>query len=580
MKKKLGFKVLGLVVFSLLLAVNCAEEGTAPDENIPPNTFITNYQIEIGPDSATAYTTDIYWSGNDVDGAIFWYEWSAINATGDSLKWYIDTDGVIDTVNISEWQTTNTLSMSILLDFPNFDTKYIFRVRAMDNDREVDPTPAVDTISIDRIRDFNYAPNTDIVEGPKVESQPNITTSGIHFIVRGMDIDGAVEFIEYMVDTQAEWTQESTDITTSTLTFDITDLTEGPHTISFRSVDNFGKVDPSPYTVSVVVDTTLRPDLTIVSGPIPNAYYYLPAGGTSLDLAAEWSGSAAWYFSSVQYQYAVDDTTTWSDLMDGSTATLMGLSATSHEFYVKAIDLAGNASVYKTDFAVGAFVGDQGVLVMNGIHQGAYGAEFDDFWNGVDFEFDFDFWDAFGGQDYSSIPTLDDAYIGNGILDGSTLSHYSSFVMIMNGYNGDLEVYQAMFPLIMSYLNAGGNVYLGTRYATSNIYGDLETYAHIDSWDQEGVILDPGIVAAVEGLINIDGADLAGSDLPAIPTDPEVTVIFTHPSYPNAAAGIYVEPSATGKFAFISGRPYRYNQAAYGDNVNYIVDNYFGEGAE
>ena len=34
MKNKLGMKVLGLVVFALLLAVNCAEKGTDADVNL------------------------------------------------------------------------------------------------------------------------------------------------------------------------------------------------------------------------------------------------------------------------------------------------------------------------------------------------------------------------------------------------------------------------------------------------------------------------------------------------------------------------------------------------------------------
>ena len=70
MKKKLGLKILGLVVFSLLLAVNCAEDGTAPNTNLPPNTLITNYQISVVPVSGDEYAAAIYWSGSDVDGAV------------------------------------------------------------------------------------------------------------------------------------------------------------------------------------------------------------------------------------------------------------------------------------------------------------------------------------------------------------------------------------------------------------------------------------------------------------------------------------------------------------------------------
>jgi hypothetical protein len=111
----------------------------------------------------------------------------------------------------------------------------------------------------------------------------------------------------------------------------------------------------------------------------------------------------------------------------------------------------------------------------------------------------------------------------------------------------------------------------------------LEDYCHIDhdtDWDPDllGVNLGSGITAAVEGLVDIPNiGSLAGTDMTLILTDPEVTTLFTSASFPNAAAGFYVNPANTGKFAFIAGRPYRYDQEAYGANVEYILTNYFGE---
>jgi hypothetical protein len=581
MKKKLGLKILGLVVFSLLLAVNCAEDGTAPDENLPPNTLITNYQIAIGPDSADAYSTTVYWSGSDADGAVFWYDWSIINASGDSLWWYTaNDDSTVDTVNISTWQATNTLSLNLLLSFPDFDTRYVFRVRAQDNDREFDPTPAIDTIAIERVRDFNYAPNTEAVEGP---GPGDLTTTGVHFVVQGLDIDGVVSTIAYKLDTDADWTVDTTDITTGALTVDVTDISLGSHTILFKAIDNFLKEDPSPLSYSFVVDSTLRPDITVVSGPVPNAYYYLPSGGDVLNLTGIWAGSAAWYYSTVEFRFAVDDSTDWTEWSPSTTGTLPNLTDTTHVFYLQVRDLAGNISSYTTNFTVGPYYGDNGIVVVNGIDAGTYGDEFVEFWNGVGgFGHEIDFWDAFS-EDLSATPVLDTTFIGSGIMPGTILAHYSSMVMIMNTYNGDQAVYDAMLPLIMSYLNAGGNVFLGTRYAQSFIYGDLEDYCHIDhdtDWDPDllGVNLGSGITAAVEGLVDIPNiGSLAGTDMTLILTDPEVTTLFTSASFPNAAAGFYVNPANTGKFAFIAGRPYRYDQEAYGANVEYILTNYFGE---
>ena len=576
-KDMLGVRIVALMALSVLLAVNCAEKGTPPDVNIPPNTLITGFQIDIAPDSATMYNTRIYWSGSDVDGAVYWYDWRIINADGDSVFMVVvNSEGVSETRNISDWQATRALNNDLRLDFPTFDTKYVFEVRGQDNDHEFDPTPAIDTVSVDRIRDFNYAPNTEIVEGP---GDGDLTCTGIHFVILGTDLDGAVDTIEYMIDTDTSWTKKATDISTSTLTFDLLDVPLGARTISFRSIDNFREPDPTPVSTSIIVVDTLTPDLTVVAGPIPAAFYYLPAGGTTLDLSATWSGSAAWYFSTVEFRYAVDDSSTWSDWTAATNAVLPGLDAGAHEFFVEARDLAGGMSLYMTDFGIGELVSDRGVLVVDGISQADYGAEFDDFWNGVgNFGgFSFDFWDTFGGQDYSSIPSLDSTYIGSGVLPGDTLAHYSSMVMIMNAFSGDLEVYQSMFPLIMSFLNAGGNVYLGARYGSQFIYGDLEDYAHIDGWDQTEVSLDPGLTAVAAGLVDMPGAGLSLADLPDLPTDPEVTLLFTCSPYPNAAAGIYVNPASGGKFVFVAGRPYRYDYAPYSANVGYMLTNYFGE---
>ena len=268
-KDMLGVRIVALMALSVLLAVNCAEKGTPPDVNIPPNTLITGFQIDIAPDSATMYNTRIYWSGSDVDGAVYWYDWRIINADGDSVFMVVvNSEGVSETRNISDWQATRALNNDLRLDFPTFDTKYVFEVRGQDNDHEFDPTPAIDTVSVDRIRDFNYAPNTEIVEGP---GDGDLTCTGIHFVILGTDLDGAVDTIEYMIDTDTSWTKKATDISTSTLTFDLLDVPLGARTISFRSIDNFREPDPTPVSTSIIVVDTLTPDLTVVAGPIPAA---------------------------------------------------------------------------------------------------------------------------------------------------------------------------------------------------------------------------------------------------------------------------------------------------------------------
>jgi len=580
MKNKLGLKIFSLVALSLLLAVNCAEKGTDPDENIPPQTFVKGYQIELAPDSATYYNATINWSASDIDGQIYWYYWRIIGDEGDSLYRYeydINTIGdtlAIDTINISSaWQITRGLTTALRLNYLTFEKSYVFEVKAQDNDLAYDPTPAKEIISIDRIRDFNYAPDTRIIS----PLDGGLCGRGIHFSVQGSDIDAAVDSIEYKID-DGTWVKVAADILTGTVEVDTdsSDFSNGPHTIYFRSYDHFGAVDPSPAAVSVMVVDTLYPDLEIVSGPIPNAYYFLPEGGTSVDIAATWNGDANWYYSTVTYRTKVDSDT-FTNWGASNTVSLTELTSGDHTFYFEAKDLGGNVTSDSTAFGIGGLTGDRGILLVNGIHFGAYGAEAYDYYN-ADApygEHEIDFWDAFSGQNYSSTPTLDSCYIGSGVLPGDTLGHYSSMVMIMNGYNGDLEIYASMFPLILSYLNAGGNVLLATRYGSRFVHDELEDYAQISSWAQIEVSID-GLTAVAEGLVDQTAAGASLTDLPALPTHEDVTLLFTDMSY-GAAGGILVEPESGGKFIFMAGRPYRMDADASNANYDYMLTNYFGE---
>lgn len=578
MKNKLGLKIISLVALSLLLAVNCAEKGTNPDENIPPQTFTKGYQIELAPDSATYYNATINWSASDLDGQVYWYYWRVVGDDNDSLYRYeyditdIGDTIAVDTINLSTWQTDRGLTTTLRLNYPVFTKSYIFEVKAQDNDLAFDPTPAKDTISINRVRDFNYAPDTKILS----PLDGGLCGRGIHFSVQGTDIDAAIDSMEYKID-NGTWTKIPTDILTGTVTVDTdsSDFDNGMHTIYFRSYDHFGAVDPSPATVTVMVVDTLYPDLEIVSGPIPSAYYYLPSGGTSVDINATWNGDANWYYSTLTYRTKVDSDT-WTDWGSSNTVSLTELTSGDHKFYFEAKDLGGNVTSDSTDFGIGGLTGDLGILLVNGIHS-VYGAERDDYYNS-DAPYgnhDIDFWDVFTGGNYTNTPTLDSCYIGSGVLPGNTLGNYSSMVMIMNGYNGDLEVYASMFPLIISYLNAGGNVLLACRYGSRFIHDELEDYAHISSWAQTEVSI-AGLTAVAEGLVDQIAAGASLTDLPVLPTHEDVTLLFTDMTY-EAAGGILVEPSSGGKLIFIAGRPYRMDLDASKANYDYMLTNYFSE---
>jgi hypothetical protein len=136
LKSLKSFKIIGLVLFALLLAVGCAKDGEKPQANLPPDTRISSYQISYFPTSEDNYSTTIYWSGSDPDGYVRGYRWRIIGDNGDSVF-----DG---STNLSTWQVTAEQSVTILLSIPYIQKNYFFEIAAFDDKDAVDPEPATD----------------------------------------------------------------------------------------------------------------------------------------------------------------------------------------------------------------------------------------------------------------------------------------------------------------------------------------------------------------------------------------------------------------------------------------------------
>jgi hypothetical protein len=573
LKSLKSFKIIGLVLFALLLAVGCAKDGEKPQANLPPDTHITSYQISYFPANEDNYSTTIYWSGSDPDGYVRGYHWRIIGDAGDSVF-----DG---TNNLSIWQETTEQSVTLLLAIPNIQKSYHFEIAAFDDKDAADPDPATDIIAKERVM-FNYPPNTGISSGPE---NGGITATGVHFVIQGFDIDGMTDYVEYKLDTAATWSEAAADPSSGNATFDVLDLPLGANTLLFRAVDNSGGIDPTPASVSFVVVDTLRPYLIVNSGALPGAFYFLPQGGSTTDLATTWNGDATFYNSITQYRYAVDDTATFTawDTLTG--ATLTGLTAGAHTFYLQAKDLGGNVTEIETEVGIGPLVADRGILLVNGVDWDTYASEMDAMYSahaGWGTRTNVDYWDLFGLP--SSYPAVLDSlgFKGDGAISGDTLGHYSTMVMLLNNYNGDLAIFDGMRPLIVSYLKAGGNIVMGTRFGESFIgtSGDLYDYTGID-FNQVGVNIHPGgLVAAVTGLVNQPSTSSHSfTDLPAIPTNANTTVLFTlaNANFATSVGGLIVEPATGGKFAFIAGRCYRFNNTAMAANYDYILQHYMGE---
>jgi hypothetical protein len=565
--------VMGLLALALFMVSGCSDSPEDPKPNMEPNTIITSYYINSVPDSASFFTVTVYWHASDPDGQ------------AEKYRYWIGAADADDALKTETFET----SYSTRLEFANVSDEYSFNVEARDNRGVWDSNPATVQLRFQEARrGTTFNPNT---VGSTIPPNGALTSRGVHIVVLGTDDDGFVPTMQWAVDDPSVWTNvvpQTILDRQSTLELDLlpaTISTTGPHVIYVRSIDNYGNIDESPLAISIVAVDTLRPDLYVTSGAIPGAFYFLPQGGTTVDLTSSWNGDASWYYSTLQYRFAVDDSTEWSAWQTETSATSTGLAAGAHTFYVQAMDLGGNTSVYATSFGIGQLVGDRGILVVNGIDWGTYTPQPENMYaaNGPFGTHAIDFWDMFDGQSSYYPANIASQFIGSGLIPGDTLGHYSSMVLCVNAFGGDEELFNSMRPLIMSYLNGGGNILLAGRFGANFIKEELLTYGLSDGNTLEfnNIGVNPssgGLAAAVDGLVNIPGTgSWSLSDLLAPPTDPAVTVLFNTPSYSTSVGGIIIEPEGKGKFVFIAGRVYRFNFTAMATDFDYILTHYFGE---
>ncbi len=228
---------------------------------------------------------------------------------------------------------------------------------------------------------------------------------------------------------------------------------------------------------------------------------------------------------------------------------------------------------------------DQGVLLVNGVDWSVYGTDITTAYTDSIFTGDhaFTFWDAFsepGGGYVAQLP----APAGHGAVPGDELGKYSAVVWVGNSYNGDLAKWQE--TPILSYLDAGGNVLLLSRYASEFIAGNLQTYMGI-TWAETGralgncVAVHPDMVGmAFTGTQNwCDVFDPTGL--------PPRTQILFHDTIGFGGVrglGAYTIPDIApvlredgGRLAFVGARPYRLDHASLRANTQTILDDFFNE---
>ncbi len=221
------------------------------------------------------------------------------------------------------------------------------------------------------------------------------------------------------------------------------------------------------------------------------------------------------------------------------------------------------------------------ILLVNGVDWDTYGQDIIDSYDARAFwgDYGIDFWDFFD-EPTGGYPATLPAPRGHGAVPGDILGEYKHVIWVGNNFNGDLAGW--LDTPVYAYLNAGGNVLLLSRLGDSFLNAVFQNYLGISDLDGASIFdciaVEPGFTDIVR-----DGQQtLCATFDPAV--DVNTTLLFEADGgfSPNRGLGAVVEPPAGGefnpdggKFAFLSGRPYRWVEEDLRDNVEQILATYF-----
>jgi hypothetical protein len=229
---------------------------------------------------------------------------------------------------------------------------------------------------------------------------------------------------------------------------------------------------------------------------------------------------------------------------------------------------------------------DQGILLVNGVNFDVYGSsivaayENKAFWG----DFPISFWDCFLPPDLGYPSTLPEPK-GHGRVPANVLGKYSTVIWIGNNYQGDISAW--FQTSVLSFLKAGGNLFLITRHGQEFIDEDKRDYLGIE-WAESSMNTLGNCMSEYPGLVSMTFTDIQSSNA-VFDTkfyDDQSILLFkeTTSFLEDRAIGVWKKPKSGGtyrnkggQFVFISCRPYRLINQDLRQNSEYILENFFGE---
>lgn len=223
-----------------------------------------------------------------------------------------------------------------------------------------------------------------------------------------------------------------------------------------------------------------------------------------------------------------------------------------------------------------------GILLVNGVDWNTYGNEirsaYEDqaFWGNLEISF----WDCFaepsGGYPQTLPPPL-----GHGRVPSSALGGFEAVIWVGNNYGGDLFCWQN--TSIMPYLEAGGNVLLMTRHGEFFLNTDMLDYLGITQVNGSALL---DCISVHEELTDIGRIGMQSYCMvfdQELSQQTSTLLYLADQGYdPDVGIGVLRAPTEGGthnpdgaRFAFLSGRPYRWDHVDLRTNVETIVSSLF-----
>jgi hypothetical protein len=249
MNRLFGYSAVALVMILIFAVASCERPTEPPHANNPPDTKLAN--IPKDNDTVFALVT-LFWDGGDYDGFIshYQYRYFTYHLISGSGQWTL--------FDSTAWR--DTVGSSVTIPFNSTDSlnRQEFYVRAVDNDGNVDPTPAKKILTTTR----TAPPITKLftpAKGAKVLVSPQVTDwwPGLNIVFNAKDQakEGAIVAYAWSADDGA-WTWV-TDTSLYLPPSAFKTPLNGPHKIKVTSRNNTNLVDPvgDSSNVTLIVPT-------------------------------------------------------------------------------------------------------------------------------------------------------------------------------------------------------------------------------------------------------------------------------------------------------------------------------------